>query len=522
MKTLIQLADDPTSSPEQIRLLAADDGDQLPILSYLVTETPHGNYFMQTDTMRRNLNLSARGEFDPASLVGALKVLEPKSGYQKEAIWRTAEYYDAEILACDLGRKISAPLTRPGAGTLYRPATCAEICRYTGLPQDGPAIGTLSHARDESGNPIPIKITERILRHGILLGGTVGYGKTNTDANLIKAARDLNFASIVFDHKPDYIRIREPNPDIANGEGIGDAQIWTLGGAQADAHSIYVPASELHEDSSELLAATIFYRQSEELQAETFSSILNAFADERNGPWGWQEFIDWFSRHNAKELAAKMAGGAEINSQVHRSIAHKIRLPSRIPKWMREPAQQFTFTKGLVSGVNFFDTIEPRSTHVVRLDGEQDGRGYALFLNYCLKRMARRRRNGGPKIFNMIDEASAIFHGNRFLRDIATTTLVQHVQQGRSLKICFAFSMQSAGDASDNVLQCINTVIVFKHKNPSVLKEILPEQAHKLFGVVSNLQRGEALVQLEGVRGILHANMYRSPFKLYEPDEDSK
>jgi hypothetical protein len=31
---------------------------------------------------------------------------------------------------------------------------------------------------------------------------------------------------------------------------------------------------------------------------------------------------------------------------------------------------------------------------------------------------------------------------------------------------------------------------------------------------------GEALVHLFGVRGLIHANMNLSPFKLYEPDEE--
>jgi hypothetical protein len=225
MKTLIQLADDPNTASELVRLLAEDDGDQLPMLSYLIAQTMHGNYFVQSSAMRRNLNLSARDEFDPASLVGALRVLAPKSGYSKEAIWRTAEYYDAQLLAHEIADRIGAPMTRPGAGTPYRLASGAEICRFTGLPNVGRAIGCLSHVRDDNGDPILIRITEKMLCHHFLLGGTTGHGKTNLMANLGVAAYDAEFVPIFYDHKPDYIRIREPSPGSPNGQGVENAQV---------------------------------------------------------------------------------------------------------------------------------------------------------------------------------------------------------------------------------------------------------------------------------------------------------
>jgi DNA helicase HerA-like ATPase len=120
----------------------------------------------------------------------------------------------------------------------------------------------------------------------------------------------------------------------------------------------------------------------------------------------------------------------------------------------------------------------------------------------------------------MIDEAADIFlSGNTALKNLAVSSLSMHIRKGRSMKIGFVLSVQSAGDVPAEIRQNLNSVIVYKHKNPSILREILPEQASDVFGVVNNLQRGEALVHMFGVRGLIHANMNRAPFKLYEPNE---
>jgi hypothetical protein len=518
MKTLIQLADQPTDikTADRVKLLSRE-GDQLPALTYLIITTSKGSYFAQTTSMKVDLNISARDEFDPASMSGALKVLDGELGYTPEAIWQTAEYYQAQLLAYEGQGRITAAMTRSSPGSVYRPAETVDICRFINLPADGRPIGVISNIQE-----LPIRLNEMILRHHLLLGGTTGMGKSNTVANVAAAAKEANFVPIIYDHKPDYIRLNEPNPDCHAPQAL-DATIWSLGGGHANAKPIYVSASDL---DAELLAATIFHRQGEELMGEMFAAVLSGFHVLNTGrQWEWSEFIAWFnSLPGPQALAKALPSGIELHKQTYDGIARRIRNNARIPNWINNlpasRAPQFRATAPITSPEAFFDAIKLSSAHVIRLDGQRDHHSYALFLDYALDRIADQRRKGGPKIEHLIDEASELFQaGNKLLRDHATNSLYRHIRIGRSLGIGFCLSAQSAGDVPPVVRQNLNSVIVFKHKHPSVLKDILPEQAGDLFGLINNLQRGEAMVQLFGVRGLLHARMYLSPFKLFEPDE---
>jgi hypothetical protein len=517
MKKLIQLADEPSDirTADRIKLLS-HVGDQIPALTYLVSDTPHGRYFLQTTSMKIDLNISARNEFDPASMSGALKVLDGEAGYEKQAIWRTAEYYQAQLLAHEQQGELRSPTTRPSPGSLYYTADIATIDDFLGLSKDGWEIGKLAH------QDVPIRLNDESLRHHILVGGTTGMGKTNTNAHIIQAAIAADFVPIIYDHNLDFIKIREPNPHYSPGIGI-DAQIWSLGGSHSDAKPIYVPASELNP---ELLAATIFSQKGEEYQAMMFTNVLFAYITYReNQTWHWEEFEQWYCQfENPKQLDQKLPRelATDLRPETFKAIRRRVRSPSRIPNWIRTSALQRGYHTPQAPGIeNFFDAVIPGSAHVIRLDGNRDNSSYALYLDYSQNRLAKQRRRGGPKMFNMVEEASTIFaSGNQLLRDHATNSLAEHIRTGRRHGIGFCISTQSAGDVPPEIRLNLNSIIAFKHKNPSVLKEILPEQARDIFGLVNNLQRGEALIDLFNVRGLLHAKMFRSPFALYIPEEE--
>lgn len=526
MKKLIQLADDhkDTGNAEHVKLLSRE-GDQIPALTYLIGNTMHGKYFLQTMSMKIDLNISARNEFDPASLSGALKVLDGHLGYEKQAIWQTAEFYQAQLLAHEFKETIKAPMTRPSPGTIYTNAEAEEISRFIELPTEGWAIGALSNQEKE----VPVRVNGFIIDHHLLVGGTTGHGKSNTLGNLAWAAREASYVPIIFDHKPDFIRLKSPNSASHHPHGIEDAVIWSLSSLHSTDRMIYVPPSEF-ANNMELLAATYFYKQGEENLAEMFAAILAGYATIRNGQtWGWQEFLDWFDQYKgAAALAAALPTKLELHSQTYAAIQRKLRTKSsdRLPDWIRNASAskgpQWNITGGN-STETFLDAVKPGSAHVIRLDGEHNNRGYALFLDYILDKLAQRRLAGGPKIFNIIEEASDIFASkSRVLREQAIGSLTGHIRKGRSLKIGFCISVQSAGDIPEEIRQNLNSVIAFKHKHPSVLREILPEQANDIFSLANNLQRGEALVQLFGVRGLLHTSMFVSPFELYLPAEDAE
>jgi len=530
MSKLIQIADEPGDIKTASRVkLVSHSADQVPSLTYLISETAHGSYFSQIMSTKIDLNISARSEFDPASLSGSLKVLGEELGYTRDSIWNTAHYYQAEMLAHEMDGRISAPMTRPGAGTTHEKASAAQICRFTGLPDHGWEIGTLSNLTDAQGQTIPIRVNEHILRHHMLVGGTTGMGKTNGLANIIKAAQSENFATVVYDHKPDYISMDRPNPRHTEPEGIADATFWTLGPSEReDAIPIRVAACELQP---EMLASTICWKNGEELMADVLGVILAGFATlkhEKSELWGWDDFTSWFGDFDdAAALASSLPFKMKINEHQFGAIGRRLRTKGRLPSWIARQPKTKTTQWGKRDAqpsptVDFFSSVRAGSVHVIRVDGDGgDSRSYGLFLDYALGKIAEHRRARGPKVVHVIDEAADIFlSGNTALKNLAVSSLTQHIRKGRSLKIGFVLSVQSAGDVPAEIRQNLNSIVVFKHKNPSILREILPEQASDVFSVVNNLQRGEALVHLFGVRGLIHANMKLSPFKLYEPDEE--
>jgi hypothetical protein len=529
MSGLIQIADEPTDIKMSDRVkLISEDVQQCPMLTYLWTHTKSASYFSQVMSMAMNLNISARNEFDPASLDGALRVL--RGEYARESIWKTAHFYQAQLLACEFSGKIAAPMTRPAAGSIHNKANAATICRFTGLAQlVGWDIGNLAHVTDDLGNCVGIRLTELMLRHHFCIAGTTGAGKSNAGSNIICAALEADYAVNIFDHKPDYIEIDEPNPDAPRARSIKDVKFWTLGPMERkDFKHIKVSACELNP---EMLAGTIFWRNGEENQSECFAFGLQAFIkhreEEGREKWEWDEFVDWFSR-GKQQIEKDLGIGVKLHEATYGVTMRKLKSPTRLPSWIKsdgiiqKPVWRQALKKDIAfEGDDFFQSIKSKMINVIRIGG--DSRSYGLFLDYALNKITELRLSGGPKVCNFIDEASTIFKsGNFALQKLATASLTHHTSQARSLRNSFVFVAQSAGDIPPEIRQNLNSLIVFKHKHPSILRDVLPEQANDIFGVVNNLQPGEAIIELFGVRGLLHANMHLSPFKLFDPEKSTR
>ena len=118
----------------------------------------------------------------------------------------------------------------------------------------------------------------------------------------------------------------------------------------------------------------------------------------------------------------------------------------------------------------------------------------------------------------MIDEAADLFKTpNRRLALAMEGTVDEQVRKGRSLSIGFVLSSQSAGDIPERIRHNLNSIIVFKHRQPKVLQEILPEMTPETRALAARLQRGEALVELFQTSGLSRCKMHQSPARLYKP-----
>ena len=160
--------------------------------------------------------------------------------------------------------------------------------------------------------------------------------------------------------------------------------------------------------------------------------------------------------------------------------------------------------------------------NVIRVS-ESNNRGYALFLSRLLQRAAEVRavtaqeENEVPDLEIIIDEAADIFKAeSRHLRDAATGMLAEQIRKGRSLHIGYVIAVQSAGDVPESIRNNLNTTVIGRHRNMSILREALPTARPGMLEQADKLNPGEMFVDLFGTRSLLLVQMDLSRSKLTE------
>ena len=119
----------------------------------------------------------------------------------------------------------------------------------------------------------------------------------------------------------------------------------------------------------------------------------------------------------------------------------------------------------------------------------------------------------------IIDEASEIFTApSRQLRTAATGMLDEQIRKGRSLHIGYVISVQGAGDVPENMRNNLNTTIIGRHRNMSILREALPTVPPGMLEQADKLNPGEMFVDMFGTRSLLLVRMDKSRSKLTVAD----
>jgi hypothetical protein len=534
IKTLIQFSDE-TNSPSAITLLANDTSEQLPMMSYITAVNGEDAYFGQIQAPTLWLNQNAAHRYDPSSLDTLHRI--DRHEYETSAFFKLSQFYSAEILAQQLdGGAIIAPMTRPKAGSTWTLSSGAEIDRFLSLPGDGYAIGVIAGIKTRDGSEISVQLNGEILRHHGLCAGTTGSGKSNTLVNIIRAAQEARFCSLVYDMKPDYSLIDEPNDEpMLHGVAVGIAKVrfWALGtvNLRANETAISVGAHELDPDK---LAQVIFYRPGEENQQEMAEQLLMGFSMQLGArAWTMDDFITWLMNFpDAAAAQAQMPFPAVFNKMTFNALRGKINRGDRIPRWidMNSPGQggagrrvfgASAQTGGVVAANQLFGQLRAGHVNVIRVRADTEGRSYALFLDYAMKHVANLRRDHSeqtPPILHVIDEVADLFKtSNRRLAYAMEGTVDDQIRKGRSLSIGFFLSGQSAGDIPERIRHNLNSKIVFQHRQPKILQEVLPEMSDAVRVMASKLRRGEALVELFGTNGLMRCRMYQSPARLFKP-----
>ena len=210
-------------------------------------------------------------------------VLLEDRGYTAESLISQIRFYEANVIAqVDQQGTPQTPVIRPSTGAVAIPANAEQVINFLNLPNAGDVnfrIGRIAHSGDVE---IPIAINQDILEHHILIAGSTGSGKTHLLSNIAHVADNMGQCVILFDHKPDHQDHHNENPDAQNPRAFPNVRYWTLNPFDSNRESRLL-RTQAQNLSAELLAATIFHRSGEELQAETFAAIVVALPKTTSG-----------------------------------------------------------------------------------------------------------------------------------------------------------------------------------------------------------------------------------------------
>ena len=515
----------------------------------------HRNYFGQVVGPQANLNRSALGPQDNAT-INAFEQLE-QNNYAREVVVREVYFYQVNLIKDITQDPPSSVRRRPQIGSIARQATEDEIIRYLNLP---PADERYRIGQIIDSN-IGIYINPRTLFYQSLIAGATGSGKTNSCANYIRAALQMGFAVIIYDHKPDYQHIDRPNQDatdILNGNGQTDQDTTWIEGINADYYylgdestafqgtPIGIPASEF---DPAVLAAVMYSPPNETNSREEFETLLEEFDDERqadqNGNdrviWTLRDFFQWVTSNNDRNWQPPAHTGdrfAGRQRSTYDAMVKKMLRRNRRPAWVDgglpiRPTANPNGTRPTRSSPSaavfgqdqtpqqpqYFDPtnlLQPGRALVIRVGQAGGGRDYGLFLNYMLKRVydLKEQRQITFPVMHHIDEAQDLFNGSKQFASAIGNVLSEGVRKGRSRQIAFTIAVQSAAQIPDDILNNLNTRIIHRHNRASEAQRALEKAADAQISMTKNFGPGEALVDLFGASAVVSARMRLSPFQL--------
>ena len=521
MIQLIQIADEQGTSTDIVRLVGLESQPLIPLFTYLVSEKDRERFLLQTSTPNRNLSRFSPSPFDVIALSQMLVLLEDR-GYSAESLISQIRFYEANVVAqIDSDDRPQTPVIRPSTGAIASPANARQVIDFLNLPDATDLnfrIGRIAHSGDVE---IPIALNEDIIEHHILIAGSTGSGKSHLLSNIAHVGEAMGRCIILFDHKPDHQDHHRANQDAQNPQAFRNVQYWTLNpnDSNREAQLIRTRAQNL---SPELLAATVFHRPGEELQAETFAAIVAAFAQDRQ-QWTIQELRTFIDRRPNGAINEMLGENVSIHANTLNAIRTKLRVGhNRIPSFIDREAPIDAFGNRDRQVVDVGQIFQA-GLNVIRIE-EGDSRGYALFLSYLLQTANNLRASPGrnaqpvPRMLILIDEAADIFTAeSHYLRQVATGELNSRIRRGRSLHISYVVAVQDAGAVPESTRQNLNTTIVGRHRHLNVLREAMPTAARDMLNNADKLAPGEMLVDFFRISSILHMQADYSRSQLTTP-----
>jgi DNA helicase HerA-like ATPase len=514
--------------------------------------------------IKANLNIAklTNDPFDP-TLVQALIL---KQQIPDVEMAETMEAWEIRLLGEYDGQRLSTLRRRPDPASSVTRLGREDTIRILQLPkyeeQQGNVIGYLLNAED-----VPLCVRRPVFRHHIMISGGTGSGKSNTGANLVYQAVRMGFTVFLYDAKPDYTKINQPNSDStvqeiwealkryglkpAGEQSLTRVAIYGIGRAHANKYQGYnvILGFRASDFEPEWLASLFFNPKSDLNQYEEFVNICRELRDTKQH-YTLEDVLEVVEERSEEEETKKGEGkkGKSIHRLTARAIISKVNRRRKYMQWLDcvekevEEAEEESRQEGPRQAVLPFEEItqpvptpkKPRTepykpknfigkSQVVYIDlADVDSQSYALFLGYFLRENQRYLANNSQArtsgVVEFVDEAHRIFTNDTRYSDLLEDAFNRTMMEGRSLNHGVIISLQNASQVPSSVLNNINTHIVMRQNNRDVARAATQTMGEGFADQSIGLAPGQALCQMFGSTATVLAQMAPSPYELERTD----
>jgi hypothetical protein len=395
--------------------------------------------------------------------------------------------YTAEISSYIEAGAEKAVLTRPIPGAVVESAENTEVQQLLGISGDI-RLGSLSTDRGFS-----VSLDLPTLTRHVGIFGTTGSGKSNSVQVLMEEASDLGVSVMVFDVEGEYVEMDRPTDHLVKELGT-----FGLKPSGVKDLKVYTPcsSSSMREDASS------FGIKFSDVEKEVFSEVAGLNVIEQ------LYFRDLIAKVMAVIPESETITLASVIDRLAKRLIAQADNPT-LPGIVAEAHATLFGKLGLVSNLGIVDaeapTVEMKEifkagrVSVIDFSDASDYVRNIVIADLLDKTWKYKMKHPeSSRLLIVIEEAHAFISKEKRDRMVATLMLlIETARRGRKRGLSLAIVTQQPTHLPTELLELCNTRIIHRVNstaNINVLKESTGNVTEEMWGTVTSLIRGEAIV----------------------------